>query len=184
MSKDTPLSGSDRRIIAHLLEVEGWPAFTNDPDDRGSATKGGITLATLSAHRGRPCTVAELQALPQSEAEAIYRQRFITGPRFDRVEDELLRWQLVDASVLSGPARVTRWLQEAAGILPADGILGSKTTAAVNATSAHRLGLRVAALRAEFLGRLIEADRTQAKYAAGWMVRAMRFIELESDRAA
>lgn len=170
------------RIIAHLLEDEGWPAYTDAPADKGGPTKGGVTLATLSAHRGHSCTIADLKALQQAEAEAIYRQRFIAGPHFDGVVDELLRWQVVDAGVLSGPARVTRWLQEAVGA-PVDGILGPRTLTAINAAPAHRVALLFAAKRIPFLGRLIEADRSQAKWAAGWFARAARFVELEADRA-
>src|SRR3990167_11048904 len=97
-------------ILAHIFQIEGWPAFTDDPTDRGGSTKGGITLAALQAWRGRPTTKAELRNLTKAEAGDIYRSRYIAP--FEAVEDELLRWQVVDAGVLSGPARAARWLQE------------------------------------------------------------------------
>lgn len=171
------------RIIAHILEVEGWPKYTNAPADRGGPTKGGITLATLSAWRGRPCSIADLQNLQQPEAESIYRQVFIVGPRFDRIVDELLRFQVVDCGVHSGPRRAVEWLQFVVEA-KVDGVLGPVTLAAVNGADPHRLALRLAAARVRFLARLIERDRTQAKWANGWMSRAMRFVEMESWRAA
>lgn len=171
-----------RRIIDHLLEIEGWPVYTDSPADRGGPTKGGITLSTLRAWRGTTVTVADLKALQQPEAERIYQRLFIEAPRFDKIVDELLRFQLVDSGVLSGPERATTWLQTAAGVI-ADGALGPKTLAVVNVSSAHWLALRVAAARIRFLGRLIERERVQAVYAAGWMARATTFLDLEAERA-
>jgi lysozyme family protein len=168
-------------ILAHIFEVEGWPAYTDAPVDRGGPTKGGITLATLRAHRGRPVTVADLQALSQEEAGDIYRVRYIAP--FESVEDELLRWQVVDCGVLSGTARAVRWLQEAA-VVKVDGILGPKSLAAINAPGrAHALGVRLAAVRIRFLGQLIERDREQAKWTNGWMRRATSFLDREAERA-
>ena len=169
------------RIVAELLEAEGWPAFTDDPRDKGGATKGGITLATLSEWLGRAATVAELRDLPQATAEAIYSKRFITGPGFDGIADELLRWQVVDCGVLSGPRRAVEWLQFAADV-KVDGQLGPKTLAAVNGGKAHRIGLRLACSRARFMARVVERDHDQAKWVAGWIARALRFVELEAGR--
>ena len=177
------------RIIAHLLKLEGWPAFTDNPRDRGGPTKGGITLQTLREWRHDPALgVGALKSLPQAEAEAIYRQRYIVGPRFDHIADELLRFQVVDAGVMSGPERATRWLQEAAGVA-ADGKLGPQTIAAVNGANAHRLGIRFGAIRVRFLGDLVaRTGRTpstsddQDVWASGWSVRATYFLDLEAER--
>lgn len=170
------------RILDYLFRVEGWPAFTSTLGDRGGATKGGITLATLAAFRGRQVTEADLLALTQEEAARIYRKLFIADPHYDQIADELLRFQVVDAGVLSGPRRATEWLQTVAGAIP-DGVLGPKSLTTVNATSAHRLGIAFAAMRIRFLAALVERDRTQAQWVSGWMVRATLFLGFESERA-
>lgn len=178
------------RIIAHLLKVEGWPAFTDNPRDRGGPTKGGITLQTLREWRHDPTLGVEaLKALPQVEAEAIYRQRYIVGPRFDHIADELLRFQVVDAGVMSGPERATRWLQQAAGAVD-DGKFGPQTLASVNGTSGHRLGIAFAVIRIRFLGELIartgrspDPRDDQDVWASGWLIRCTEFLNLESERA-
>ena len=49
-----------KSIIDALLNVEGWPQYTNRPSDKGGPTKGGITLPALSEYLGRPATIEEL----------------------------------------------------------------------------------------------------------------------------
>jgi lysozyme family protein len=169
-------------IVGHLLKAEGWPAYTDHPADRGGPTKGGITLATLREHRGGPVSAADLRALGEDEARAIYFQRYLKGPGFDGIGDELLRWQAVDAGVLSGPSRAARWLQEAAGVVPADGKVGPKTLAAVNGQDAHRVSLRLCAARTRGLMRIVAGDATQAVWAAGWANRALSFLDKEAAR--
>lgn len=168
-------------LLDEILAAEGWPAYTHAPDDRGGPTKGGVTLATLREWRGRPVTVDDLRALTEQEARQIYTVRYVTAPKFGEIVDGLLRWQVVDAGVMSGPRRATEWLQAVAGTKP-DGVYGSKTDARVNALSPHALGVQFAAVRIRFLGRLIERDRTQARWAAGWLNRATKFLDLEADR--
>jgi lysozyme family protein len=172
----------DDPIVDEILVSEGWPRFTDAANDRGGPTKGGITLATLAAHRGRRVSVDDLRALSESEARLIYAERYITGPRFDAIPDFLLRWQVVDCGVHSGPPTAAKWLQSAAGVA-ADGVVGDVTLRAVAAADPHVLALRVAAQRARHLGRLIEIDRRQAEWAHGWMRRAMAFVEREAGRA-
>lgn len=172
---------TDSSILDHVFKVEGWPRYTNDPTDRGGPTKGGITLATLSAYRGRPCTADDVRSLPESEAADIYTTRYIAP--FARVADGLLRFQLVDCGVLHGVGTAVRWLQGLVNVAQ-DGGLGPITAAAVDTYNPHVLGLRLAAYRIRFIGRLIERDRSQAKYAGGWTARATGFIELETDRCS
>lgn len=169
-------------IITGTLKAEGWPEYTDRPNDRGGPTKGGITLRTLSAFRQRVCTVDELRALTEIDARSIYAKVFVQDPRFDRILDSLLRWQVVDAGIMSGPERVTRWLQTAAGV-KADGVFGLVTDTRINSLSPHALALRFAAARIRFYGRLITDDPRQSENAAGWMNRATKFIEYEEQRS-
>lgn len=168
-------------IVDHILESEGWPKYTNHAADRGGPTKGGITIATLREYRGRSVTVQELQKLGESEARQIYSKRYITDHGFDKIKDELLRWQVVDAGVLSGQTRAARWLQEAAGA-DVDGRVGPNTLASVNGQNPHVLAIRFCAIRTRALMRLVTNDPTQAVWAAGWANRATSFLDKEALR--
>jgi lysozyme family protein len=160
-------------LIDGVIAREG--GFVDHPADRGGPTKYGITQATLIAWRGRPLTREDVRDLTTEEARAIYEDRFVRQPGYDRILDERLREQVVDAAVLHGPGRATRWLQEVAGV-KADGVLGPVTAGAVNRLAADLAGRRFAVHRIRFLARLVSDDPTQAVFCAGWLNRATHFL--------
>ncbi len=172
MSEDDP-------IVSAILHEEGWPKYTDSHADRGGPTKGGITLATLSRWRKRSSTIEALKALTEAEAREIYREEYVVGPGFDAIRDGLLRHQVVDAGVTSGPVRPSRWLQDLVGVAQ-DGKLGPKSLAAINAADPHELALRFAVRRIAFFAALVERDHGQAKWLNGWIARTSRFILREA----
>jgi len=102
-------------ILDEIIRREG--GYVNHPADRGGRRTFGITAQTLGAwlKLGRPATAAEVQALTETEARAIYRQQYITGPGLDVITHPGLLHLLVDAGVHSGPKRAVQWLQSALG---------------------------------------------------------------------
>jgi len=102
-------------ILDEIIRREG--GYVNHPSDRGGPTNFGITAQTLGAWRklGRPATAAEVQALTETEARAIYRHQYITGPGLDVITHPGLLHLLVDAGVHSGPKQAVQWLQSALG---------------------------------------------------------------------
>ncbi|MFH6786641.1 glycoside hydrolase family 108 protein [Methylobacterium sp. MA0201] len=117
------------RILAHEA------GYVNNPKDPGGPTNRGITQATLAAWRGHPVTKADVRALPEAEAVAIYRAEY-----WDRVHGDALPggldYAVVDFGVNSGVGRANRYLQSVlkarklyAGDI--DGVVGAKTLAAI-----------------------------------------------------
>lgn len=135
---------SIREIITKILEVEG-DKFTNDPRDSGGPTKYGITLATLSEYRGRKCIAADVEALTEEEARAIYHEKYVVKPGFSNVlfVSAKIGEELVDTGVNCGQARAALWLQEVLNGLNRggedyadireDGVCGAGTIAALKA---------------------------------------------------
>ena len=162
-------------IISQIMVRENWPAYSNRANDAGGPTKGGITLRTLAAWRGRSVTVAELQSLETSEARRIYEQEFIKKPGFDAIEDVKLRAIVVDAAVMSGAALPIKWLQEELG-LKQDGILGPVTRLAIASVSPRALGLLFSARRAIFYSWLVQERPTDIANIEGWERRTMEFV--------
>lgn len=164
-------------LIDAIIAREGRE-FTNRGTDRGGPTRFGITAATLGEYRrlGRPATAAEVEALDEPEARAIYAAVYITGPGFDRIADPRLRDAVVDFGVHSGQVRAAVELQHAAGVR-ADGRVGPVTLAAVAKADPEMLRRRVLAARLRLLGRLITRDPSQAANAAGWMDRVADQVE-------
>lgn len=100
-----------------LLAREGGGTFTNRAADKGGPTRWGIDAATLGQWRklGRPASAAEVQALGQTEAVTIYRQRYFILPGFDRVAaiSPRVAEELLDTGVNMGPHDPSLWLQQA-----------------------------------------------------------------------
>lgn len=177
-------------IIDGILENEGWPRYTNNPLDKGGPTKGGITLDTLERWRKRSTSADDVAALEELEVRAIYRAEYVSGPGFDLIEDEQLRFNVIDAGVLHGQAWATRRLQEVAGVT-VDGIAGPITLQAVNAASARRLNLLFTARRALKIARIVRSDARErnfncyaTEFLVGWMVRTVHHLEAEADQSA
>ena len=181
------------KLIEEVLRREGWPAYTNDPSDRGGPTKGGITLKSWREYTRNPLATAEdLQVITKDRARGFYHQRYIVGPGFYRIGDPHLQELVVDAGVHHGTRHASKWLQWAADVKQ-DGQVGNITIGAVNSADPHELYLWVVAFRVRLFGRLIGRDpelararqagfKLQARWAGGWNNRAASFIESMARR--
>lgn len=174
-------------IIDGILIRES-AAYSNRAADRGGPTKYGVTQATLSEWRGRPCTVDDVKNLSEREARDIYREMYIVRPGFLGIENEDVRTLAVDCAVNHGVSRAVKLLQMASRSFP-DGIFGPNTKTAVNRMTAGVLYRRLCAQRVRLYGELIAKDpelkkavadghdKLQALNAGGWLNRAADFIE-------
>lgn len=163
-----------RDIIDAIIRREG--GFVDHAADRGGATNHGITLQTLSEHRGQEATVDDMRNLTEHEAREIYVQRYVNDPNFYQITHPELRALIIDCAVNHGPVRAAMWLQQAAGVLD-DGVVGPVTLDAVNSNPGEMLYLHVLADRCRFYGKLITRDPSQAAFAHGWANRVAEFIE-------
>lgn len=98
------------QVIDGIIERE--KGFVDHPSDRGGPTNYGITLRVARANG----YTGPMQDLPLTLARAIYRNRYIAGPCFDKVAliDEAVASELIDTGVNMGPAvpaqMFQRWL--------------------------------------------------------------------------
>ena len=174
-------------ILDGILKAEGWPKFVDHPDDRGGPTKGGITLATLTAWRRaqgiRLPTVEDLKNLDEDEARRIYLERYIVAPGFHKIDDPPLMLNVIDAGVLHGTGWAARRLQEIAEVT-VDGGIGPETLGAVNDGDPLALALRFTRRRIDKCIRIALHDRSQLRWLKGWVNRAGQFLELEAELAS
>lgn len=160
-------------LIDDLLRREG--GFVDHPSDRGGATKYGVTSRTLGEWRryGRPATVAEVKALKEEDAKAIYLARYVQP--FNAIAFDELKAQLVDAGVQHGPVTAIRMLQEILGV-PVDGILGPRTIAALGVVPWRIVNAGLVAKRIAYYRDIVKADPSQSVFGSGWLNRALEFL--------
>ena len=163
------------KMLDDVLRREG--GYTNNPNDRGGPTNMGITQAALASWRQRPVTEDDVRNLTEAEARAIYRSRYLTEPRLDRIQDPYVLALAFDCAVNHGPHRAIRWLQKIVGVVD-DGILGPISEVAINTHEPVRLYQRLLARRIVFYGEIISRDHSQAVFALGWLRRAAEFVEV------
>jgi lysozyme family protein len=172
-------------LIDRLIQREG--GYVNHAADRGGPTNWGITQGTLSGWRGRPASIADVQALGKDEARAIYKANYFEKPGFGAVSDPELQEFLFDYAVNSGPGAAAKGLQTALqgmGLYKGaiDGGFGPQSQAALKAcNNIPELYYRVKCERYELFLRFIGHDPAQAAFATGW---ANRMDELNDSPVA
>ena len=151
--------------FAKLLGHEG--EFSDHPDDPGGKTRYGITeaVARRVGYRG------DMRELPLDLAKRIYKAEYWDAVRADEMPPAV-RYVLFDAAVNSGVGQAARWLQNAAGVTP-DGVIGSRTMAAVNALDANGLKSRLLASRLRMMTNL----SNWPSFSRGWARRIADLME-------
>lgn len=155
--------------LKHVLKFEG--GYSNHPLDPGGATNLGITQKTLARFRGRAVTKADVRALTQSEAAAIYRRYYWDAVSCDLMPNGI-DVAVFDCAVNQGQARAKKLLQQAAKVAT-DGVLGPKTLGAVKVAKPDALLVEFMALRMRHYGLL---HRLFPTFGLGWSRRLMATV--------
>ena len=151
--------------LALVLEHEG--DFSDHKDDRGEATRFGITeaVARRVGYKG------DMRELPVELAQRIYLERYWKPIRADDLPPGI-RYAVFDSSVNSGPRQAALWLQRALGV-KADGVIGPETLAAAYAQDMNALRLRILAQRLRFMSGL----PNWPSFSRGWSRRIADLME-------
>ena len=158
-----------------VLRHEG--GYVNHFRDPGGRTNLGVTQRSWEAYLDRPVTEAEMKALTPEKVKPFYKSRY-----WDKVRgDELpfgVDYAVYDLAVNSGPTRAAKYLQQEAGV-PADGIIGRKTMAAVLAAPPDELVDAICGMRMDFL----KALPTFNVFGKGWTRRVAEVEEAAKGMA-
>lgn len=124
-----------KTIMDHVFEWEG--GYVDHSRDPGGATNMGITIHTMQAlsldlDKDGDIDKADVRLVTRPIAEDIYKSMYWEVVKADLLPSGL-DLVVVDAAINSGPRASVRWLQRALGVF-ADGIIGPKTIAAVQAS--------------------------------------------------
>jgi len=159
-------------LIYPLLKREG--GYVSHPSDRGGSTNYGVTQAVYAkwlTKYGKPW--ADVRGLDEDTAVQIYHENYWKPAKCDLLP-EAIREIHFDAAVNHGVTRAAKLLQEAAGV-EQDGAIGEKTLHAIMEMDARLLKARYVNARFAFYGQIINRDRSQLVFIAGWMNRMAHF---------
>ena len=166
------MSGDFETLVGQVLHREG--GYIVHKADRGGATNMGITQRTYSMWRndtGRG--YQDIRALTLDEAVEIYRANYWTPARCDDLPREI-RDLHFDAAVNHGVSRAGKMLQAACGVTQ-DGVVGPATLGAIAGMDMALLRARYINARYRFYGEIVQRDRSQFAFIAGWMRRMEDF---------
>lgn len=172
------------QYIADLIRREG--GYVNNPNDKGGATKYGITEAVARAHG----YTGRMQDLPQPVAEYIYKKTYWTSPRFDQINSisSTTAEELLDTGVNCGVAFAKPLLQRALNLLnnqgklgyqdlEVDGVYGNKTLAALKiylnqrGKQGEKILVRVLnIMQGQRYIEITERNRSQETFFYGWIL--------------
>jgi lysozyme family protein len=157
-----------KKLMPHILQWEG--GFVNDPDDSGGATMKGVTLATFRKFYGKTATVAQLKAITDDQWLHIFKVGYWDKLRGDDINSQSVANTMVDWGYNSGPATAAKKVQAIVGVV-ADGAIGPKTIAAINAVSAKELFDKIQVARKAFYENIVKNKPSQQKFLKGWLNR-------------
>lgn len=160
------------RVLAH----EG--GYVDHKLDPGGATNLGVTLGTLSAYRGKPCTKGDVKALTPATVAPIYEASYWRAACCDKLPAGV-DYMIFDLAVNSGPSRARKFLQRVAGVT-VDGEVGPKTLAAVNALGGRAMIARLSEDREAFYRSL----GTFPTFGQGWLRRLKEVTDQAMKDAA
>lgn len=148
---------------AFTLKIEG--GYVDNPNDKGGATKYGITQSTLTGYRGHTVTKDDVKNLTPEEAEQIYKALYFEPCKCGQLPTALAIVTF-DCAINSGCKQAAKLLQRALGVKE-DGIIGNGTLAVANTCDPIGVAHKAIMLRLSFMQGL----DSWKFFGAGWTNR-------------
>ena len=167
------------KIFEYLLKVEG--GYSNDESDKGGKTKYGIIEeeAREFGYKG------DMQDLTMDFAKNIYLKKYYLGNKLDKVVNDKVALSICDWAVNSDKNGIKNAQvainQLTNANLDVDGIIGSKTLEALNATDPEKFLRIYHDLQRIYYRSKVADDKTQERFLTGWLNRVKEKEEYLRD---
>lgn len=165
------------RCLEHTLGIEG--GYSDHKNDRGGATKYGITVSTLTRHRKGWVTKEDVNNLSLEEAKRIYEKDYWHYMRLGEVKSETVQLILFDVGVNRGPDASIRNLQVVLRRyyrkqIAVDGIMGPQTLSAMDDVDTDSLARKlIQSVQLDYV-EIVKRNPPQAVFLKGWINRTHR----------
>ena len=165
-----------RKLKPFILRWEG--GYINDQADLGKQTNKGVTLSTYRSVFGKNKTVSDLKKITDEQWEFIFKKFYWDKWKADDIKDQNVANILVDWLWCSGSYGI-KIPQRVLGV-SVDGIVGSKTIAAINARDGRELFDTIKQERKDFIDRICQTRPQNRKFKNGWLNR-INSLAYETD---
>ncbi len=159
-------------LAKFILSYEG--GFINHPNDKGEETNKGVTIAVWKAqgydkNGDRHIDVKDLKLISDADAMSIMRKFYWNRWQADKIEDQSIANLLVDFVWGSGAWGI-KIPQRVLGVI-VDGVVGTKTIAAINAEEPKSLFEQLKRARVKYIEDIISKNPSFAVFRKGWLRR-------------
>ena len=151
--------------IVKTLAREGGARFTDVANDKGGATKYGISQAAYPT--------LDIRNLTEQQARDIYKRDYWDRIRGDDITSQIIAENIFDTAVNMGTRTASRMVQTLLEIVPADGIIGSMSLEVINQQNETEFVMKFTLGKIAYYASLCNKDRTQSKFLLGWINRAL-----------
>lgn len=158
-----------------LIDIEGGYKLINVPDDPGGLTYAGISRRSHPDWLG--WVYLDRGQTPNSLVLTFYRDQYWNRFRLGEVRNQDVA-ECILLSVVNAEAVINECLQPLLG-LKADGAIGPKTLAAINAADPKWLITAFSLAKVDRYRQIVNKKRSQGKFLLGWLNRV--FLEARID---
>lgn len=166
-------SGWTDDLARELFLIARTRGYANDPVDTGGATMVGVTIGTYSEYRRRKGlskpTVAMLKDIKYEEWLDILKTFFWNPFKADQIRSQSIAKICVDWYWGSGKYAIKN-TQQCLGLVN-DGIVGSKTLAALNSDDPSSVFKKIWKKRRDYYYGICARRADQKKFLNGWLNR-------------
>lgn len=168
----TTIMAKPEEIIPLIKQYEG--KYVNHPNDKGSCTNSGVTIATYRFHFGKNKTCNDLKNMTNDEWNHIFYTNYWNKIKGDEINNQSIANLLCDWNYTSGIYAI-KFTQRILGVSD-DGIVGNRTIAAINNYKPQKqLFEKMWARRKKQFDDIVRKNPSQKVFYNGWMRRLSAF---------
>lgn len=160
-----------------ILKWEG--GYSDHPNDSGGCTMRGITIGTFRRYYGKDKTCDDLRRISDDQWLHIFKSGYWDKMKCDFIENQSLANLVIDMGWGSGTVTAIKKIQKCLGTT-ADGIVGPKTLALLNAPDREATFNKLWEMRRLWFNNIVKNNPSQKVFLNGWL-RRLNDYKYEED---